>query len=175
MLPPSALVEDSPILAHAGQSLARGIHARFSAGAIAFQRIRRHFLAMLPILDWFSRLMLVFAGALGSGGIAAAAASSHFVDDRVLGAVALIALTHAPAALAFGLVSPTSPLLRTGAISIAAGACLFSGILAARQLLGWTLMPGLAPASAIAAVAGWLLVASVGLFGRRSGRSGSPV
>lgn len=119
--------------------------------------------------------MLVCAGALGAGGIAAAAASSHFVEDRVLSAVALIALTHAPAGLAFGLTAPTNRVLRTGAICIAAGACLFSGILAARQLLGWTSMPGLAPASAIAAVAGWLLVASVSLFGHRSERRGSTV
>jgi len=122
---------------------------------------------MSPHLDWFGRLMLLFAGLLGAGGVLAAAAGSHAGDDRVLGAVALIALTQAPAMIAFGLASPASWLLRVGAIAIGAGACLFSGILAVRQILDIVILPMSAPASATATVVGWILVAIAGLVGRR--------
>jgi uncharacterized membrane protein YgdD (TMEM256/DUF423 family) len=122
---------------------------------------------MSPHLDWFGRLMLLFAGILGVGGVLAAAAGSHGGDDRVLGAVALIALTQAPAMLAFGLASPAGRLLRAGAIAIGGGACLFSGILAGRQLFDIVILPMAAPAGATATVVGWILVALAGLAGRR--------
>jgi uncharacterized membrane protein YgdD (TMEM256/DUF423 family) len=111
--------------------------------------------------------MLLFAGLLGGGGVLAAAAGSHAGDDRVLGAVALIALTQAPALLALGLVSPAGRLLRAGAIAIGAGACLFSGILAVRQILDIVILPMSAPASAIVTIVGWILVAIAGLVARR--------
>lgn len=111
--------------------------------------------------------MLIFAGALGSGGVIAAAAGSHSGDSRVLGAVALVALTQAPAVLAFGLISPTGWLLRIGAIAVGAGACLFSGVLAARQILDIVILPMSAPLGAVTTVVGWILVAIAGLAGRR--------
>jgi uncharacterized membrane protein YgdD (TMEM256/DUF423 family) len=52
--------------------------------------------------DRFNRLLLFLAGALGAGGVAAAAASAH-TGDALLQPLALIALTQAPALLAFGL------------------------------------------------------------------------
>jgi uncharacterized membrane protein YgdD (TMEM256/DUF423 family) len=122
----------------------------------------------MPLQDnWFSRLMLVFAGVLGAGGIVAAAAASHLGNERILGAIGLIALTHATAALAFGLMSATGRLLRIGAIAIAAGACLFSGALGVQQVVVTTLLPMLAPAGAMVVVAGWIVIAIAGVTGRR--------
>jgi uncharacterized membrane protein YgdD (TMEM256/DUF423 family) len=120
-----------------------------------------------PISTPFGRLMLLFAGVLGAGGVIAAAAGSHSDGDRLLGAVALIALTQAPAVLAFGLMSPTGWLLRAGAIAIGVGACLFSGILAVRQVFDVVMLPMSAPLGAGATIVGWLLVAIAGLAGRR--------
>jgi uncharacterized membrane protein YgdD (TMEM256/DUF423 family) len=122
---------------------------------------------MSPRLDWFGRLMLLFAGVLGAGGVLAAAAGSHSGDNRVLGAVALVALTQAPAVLAFGLRPPTGWLLRTGAIAVGAGACLFSGVLAVRQILDIALLPMSAPLGGGVTVVGWLLVAIAGIAGRQ--------
>lgn len=122
---------------------------------------------MSPHLDWFGRLMLFFAGVLGTGGVLTAAAASHSGHNRVLGAVALVALTQAPAVLAFGLTTPTGRLLRAGAIAIGAGACLFSGVLAVRQILGVVVLPMSAPLGAGATVVGWLLVVVAALTGRR--------
>jgi len=129
---------------------------------------------MSPHLDGFGCLMLLLAGLLGAGGVLAAAAGGHAGDDRVLGAVAVIALTQAPAMLAFGLASPASRLMRVGAIAIGAGACLFSGILAARQILDVVILPMLAPASATATIVGWILVAIAGLVGRRRPEAAAP-
>jgi uncharacterized membrane protein YgdD (TMEM256/DUF423 family) len=135
--------------------------------SIESQSSRRHLRDMSAHLDWFGRLMLLFAGALGAGGVIAAAAGSHSDGDRLLGAVALIALTQAPAVLAFGLMSPTGWLLRAGAIAIGVGACLFSGILAVRQVFDVVMLPMSAPLGAGATIVGWLLVAIAGLAGRR--------
>jgi len=117
--------------------------------------------------DWFSRLMLVVAGILGAGGVVAAAAASHSSDDRVLGAIALVALTQAPAALAFGLAAPTGRLLRAGAVAIGGGACLFCGTLGVSHLLGIDLLTMLAPVGGSATALGWVTVVVAGLVHRR--------
>ncbi len=117
--------------------------------------------------DWFSRLAIFLAGILGAAGVAAEAGASHAGDTRVLGALALIALSHAPALLAFGLSSVQGRVLRAGAIIIAVGACLFSADLAARHFLGGGLFPMSAPFGGTAIIAGWLVVAVAALFGHR--------
>jgi uncharacterized membrane protein YgdD (TMEM256/DUF423 family) len=117
--------------------------------------------------DWFSRLTIFLAGILGAAGVAAAAGSSHSDDTRVLGALALIALSHAPALLTFGLASVEGRVLRIGAIVIAFGACLFSADLAARHFLGSALFPMSAPFGGTAIIAGWLIVAVGGLLHRK--------
>lgn len=115
----------------------------------------------------FNRLALFLAGVLGAGGVAAAAAASHAGDERVFGAIALIALVHAAVLLAFGLSSDTGVLLRSGALAIGTGACLFSADLAARHFLGRGLFPMSAPFGGTAIIAGWVLVALAGAIGRR--------
>lgn len=137
------------------------------SSAIASRSSWRHLGTMSSDLDRFGRLMLFLSGGLAAGGIAAAAASSHSGDGRVLGAVALVSLTQAPALLAFGLIAPPGWLLRAGAIAIAVGACLFSGVLALHQILDIVILPMSAPLGAVATVAGWILVAIAGLTGRR--------
>ena len=113
--------------------------------------------------DWFSRLTIFLAGILGAAGVAAAAGASHSADPRVLGALALIALSHAPALLAFGLSAVQGRILRIGALVIALGACLFSADLAARHFFGGALFPMSAPFGGTAIIAGWVIVAVGGL------------
>ena len=52
---------------------------------------------------WFSRLAIAAAGLLGAIGVMAAAGATHFGDTRVLGSLALIALSQAPAVLVLAL------------------------------------------------------------------------
>jgi len=117
--------------------------------------------------DWFTRLMLFFAGLLGAGGVAAAAASAH-TGAALLQSLALVALTQAPALLAFGLVPVRSAGLRTGALIVAAGALLFAADLAVRHFLGPHLFPYAAPVGGTAMIAGWALVGIAGLLARRT-------
>lgn len=119
--------------------------------------------------DWFSRLTIFLAGILGAAGVAAAAGASHTADTRLLGGLALIALSHAPALLAFGLSSVTGPVLRIGAAVIAIGACLFCADLAARHFLGSALFPMSAPFGGTAIIAGWLIVAIGAILPRQRG------
>ena len=118
--------------------------------------------------DWFNRLALIVAGILGTGGVAAAAGASHYSgDERVLGAVALVALTHAAAFLALGLASKTGPLLRVGALVIGAGVGIFCFDLTVRHVFDVALMPAAAPIGGMVIIAGWTLIAVTGAFGRR--------
>jgi uncharacterized membrane protein YgdD (TMEM256/DUF423 family) len=116
--------------------------------------------------DWFNRLMLFLAGVLGAGGMAAAAASAH-AGGAFLDPLALVALTQAPALLAFGLAGPLSAGLRAGAVVVALGAVLFTADLAARHFGGPHLFPYAAPAGGTAMIAGWVAVAICGILLRR--------
>ena len=118
----------------------------------------------MPI-DWFNRLMLFCAGVLGAGGVAAAAASAHH-GGALLQPLALIALTQAPALLAFGL-APAPPVgVRAGVLVVAAGALVFTADLAVRYLWGSSLFPYAAPVGGTAMIAGWAIIAIAGLIHR---------
>jgi uncharacterized membrane protein YgdD (TMEM256/DUF423 family) len=117
--------------------------------------------------DIFSRILLLVAGLLGAAGVAAAAAASHAGDERILGALALIALTQAPALLALAFLGSANGVLRTGGGLIAIGAVLFSADLAARHFLGDRLFPMSAPFGGVAMIAGWLALAVAALVTRR--------
>jgi uncharacterized membrane protein YgdD (TMEM256/DUF423 family) len=140
------------------------VGSRRHADAIARCNMAAHRPAMQSDSGWFSRLTIFLAGILGASGVAAAAGASHSDDPRVLGALALIALSHAPALLAFGLAPVQGRLLRIGAIVIALGASLFSADLAARHFLGGGLFPMSAPFGGTAIIAGWLVIAAGGLL-----------
>lgn len=100
------------------------------------------------------------AGILGIGGVAAAAASAHAASDpRLLGAVALVCLAHAPALLALGLSGRRDVMLRLAALLLFAGAAVFSADIALRAFGHGRLFAMAAPSGGIAMMAGWLAVA----------------
>lgn len=111
-------------------------------------------------------LALVLAGLLGAGGVMAAAASSH-AGAALLGPAALIALTHAPALLALGLLERPNKGLAAAALLLGAGALAFCLDLAARQFWGFGLFPLAAPLSGGLMILGWLAVALAALLARR--------
>jgi uncharacterized membrane protein YgdD (TMEM256/DUF423 family) len=100
--------------------------------------------------------------------MAAAAAASHAGDERILGPLALIALTQAPALLAIALAAPAGRIFRAGAILIALGAVIFTADLALRHFTGNRLFPLSAPIGGTAMIAGWLVLAVCGLLKRQS-------
>jgi len=116
---------------------------------------------MMPYA-WFNRLVLFLAGVLGAGGVAAAAAFSH-AGGPMQGPLALIALTQAPALLAFGLASALPFGLRLGALVVGVGAVVFTADLAVRHFWGTAVFPYAAPTGGTAMIAGWVLIAVVGV------------
>jgi uncharacterized membrane protein YgdD (TMEM256/DUF423 family) len=117
--------------------------------------------------DWFTRLAIVIAGLLGAAGIAAAAGATHTGDTRLLGALALVALTQAPAILALTLLG-RSIVFRIATAGIALGAVVFSADIAMRHFTGSGLFPMSAPLGGILMIAGWLAVAVAGAMSRRN-------
>ncbi len=111
---------------------------------------------------------LIGAALLGFCGVAAAAASAHAgTDPRLMGAVALICLAHAPALLALGLSGRRDAILRVAAFLLFAGAGLFSADIASRAYEFGRLFSMAAPAGGLAMMAGWLAVAFSAFFARR--------
>ncbi len=117
--------------------------------------------------DVFSRIMLAVAGVLGAAGVSAAAAATHVGDQRILGALALIALTQAPAVLALALHAGAGILMRVATVLIGLGALAFSADLAAIHFLGASPLPLMAPTGGTAMIAGWLILAVSAVIGRR--------
>ena len=112
------------------------------------------------------RLERIAAGLLGACGVAAAAASAHGGDQRLMGAVALICLTHAPAIVALSTIG-RSRLVALATVLLFSGAAVFSADLALRALDVGRLFPLAAPTGGLAMIAGWLLTAASGLFNVR--------
>ncbi|MCB1457586.1 MAG: DUF423 domain-containing protein [Nitratireductor sp.] len=108
----------------------------------------------------------VAAGILGSCGVAAAAASAHGGDQRLLGAVALVCLAHAPALVAISALR-NETLVRIAALLLFAGAAMFSADLALRALHDARLFPMAAPTGGIVMILGWLVLTVSGLFRSR--------
>jgi uncharacterized membrane protein YgdD (TMEM256/DUF423 family) len=117
--------------------------------------------------DWFARATIAAAGILGATGVVAAAGASHAGDERILGALALIALTQAPALLALGLLAPKQLMLRIATTLIGLGALLFCADLAARHLTGDALFPMSAPIGGSAMILGWALIVPAAFAMRR--------
>ncbi len=116
--------------------------------------------------DWFSRLAIAVAGVLGATGVTAAAAASHVGDTRILGSLALIALTQAPAVLALGLFAGGG-FMRVATVLIGLGALVFCADLAAIHLMGASPLPLAAPIGGSAMILGWLVLIPAALFLRR--------
>jgi uncharacterized membrane protein YgdD (TMEM256/DUF423 family) len=115
----------------------------------------------------FARIAIIVAGILGAAGVIAAAGASHAGDARILGNLALIALTQAPAILALGLYAPATLLVRVATACIGAGALVFCGDLAMRHFTGAVLLPMSAPIGGSAMILGWALLVPAGVMLRR--------
>lgn len=115
------------------------------------------------------RPALLAAGILGFSGVAAAAASAHAASDpRLLGAAALVCLTHAPALLALALWGRRHFLLRLAALLLFAGAALFSADIALRAFDHGRLFAMAAPAGGTLMLTGWLAVVAAALVPNRT-------
>jgi uncharacterized membrane protein YgdD (TMEM256/DUF423 family) len=115
----------------------------------------------------FSALLAAFAGLMGAGGVAAAAASAHMPGGASLSSVALVLLAHAAAILALtprcretGLAAR---LWLASGLVLALGAALFSADIALLTLRGARLFPMAAPTGGIAMIVGWLIGGGAGL------------
>ena len=116
--------------------------------------------------ETFARLVVVIAALLGAAGVAAAAGATHSGDQALLGPLALVALTHAPALIALAAFQPPFRLMRCAAVVIALGAILFSADLAMRHFTGAPLFPHAAPIGGMALIVGWLVLAVSAAIGR---------
>ncbi|MEZ5872051.1 MAG: DUF423 domain-containing protein [Nitratireductor sp.] len=105
----------------------------------------------------------VAAGILGSCGVAAAAASAHGGDQRLMSAVALVCLAHAPALLAISTLRDERTV-RIAALLLFAGAAIFSADLALRALHDARLFPMAAPTGGVILILGWLILMVSGFF-----------
>ncbi len=120
--------------------------------------------------DLFNRVILAVAALLGAAGVAAAAGSTHTGDQALLGPLALIALTHAPALIALAACAPPFRLMRGATVVIAFGAALFSADLALRHFTGASLFPFAAPIGGTGLIAGWLILAASAVIGGRDAK-----
>lgn len=106
-----------------------------------------------------SLLALVLAALCGALGTAGAAAAAHGGDPRLVGTAAAVALVHAPALLALGLLAPGRIALAiVPIVLLGLGTILFSGDLAARAFLAARLFPSAAPIGGVLLMLGWLSV-----------------
>lgn len=114
-------------------------------------------------LDRFRRLILLFAGLIGTAGVAFAALATH-MGGALLGPASAMCLAHAPAMLALFV---GHKLIRTATLAgllMAVGTLFFAGDLALKQFLGMGLFPMSAPTGGILMMLGWLTAGAGALF-----------
>jgi len=126
-------------------------------------------LAAPAALSGRSRALVAVAGLMGAAGVAAAAAGAH-LGGGLLPTAAEILLVHAAAITGLAALGAARPGRAGGtdlaAAVLAAGAVLFGGDLALRDLLDLRLVPYAAPTGGVAMIAGWLLAAGAAVAGR---------
>ena len=103
------------------------------------------------------RIILGIGGLSGAAGVGAAAASAHGGDQRVMSAIALVALTHGVLLVALSLHGRRR-LHRVAAALVCLGVVLFCGDLALRATGGAGLFANAAPAGGMTLIAGWLVL-----------------
>ncbi len=103
------------------------------------------------------RLFLALGGLAGAGGVAAAAASAHGGDQRLMSAVALVALTHAALLVALALAG-RGMILTIASALIALGLVLFCGDLTLSATRGVGLFTNAAPTGGMILIGGWLVI-----------------
>ncbi|RCS23250.1 DUF423 domain-containing protein [Phyllobacterium salinisoli] len=105
-----------------------------------------------------------FAGGLsGAAALVAYAASAHGGSAN-LGTVAPILLAHAPALLVLAVLAPGRSAARLGGWTTLAGLILFAGDLLTRDVAGTRLFPYAAPLGGTLLIAGWLVIAIMGIM-----------
>lgn len=117
--------------------------------------------------ETFTRIIVVVAALLGAAGVAAAAGATHSGDQALLGPLALVALTQAPALLALAAFQPPYRFQPHAMVIIAFGAILFSIDLAVRHFTGAPFFAHAAPIGGTALIAGWLVLAVSVAIGQR--------
>lgn len=108
-------------------------------------------------------LILLFAGIMGAGGVALAAADAHAAPGAGLAGAAYMLLFHAAAIVGGTALHAQGvlwrPLLLAVLIAWIVGAALFSGDVALRAFAGHRLFPMAAPTGGIILIAAWLALA----------------
>lgn len=110
--------------------------------------------------------LTAWAGLMGAGGVAAAAAAAHVRGAQKLFNVALVLLAHAAAILA--LTMRPGRLATGAAYAMALGATLFSLDVGLLTLRGAHLFPMAAPTGGITLILAWLAVVFVAAAESRS-------
>jgi len=109
-------------------------------------------------------IILIFAGLMGAGGVALAAADAHAAPGAGLAAAAYMLLFHAAALVGgtalYGQGVLWRPLLLAVLIGWIVGAALFSGDVAFRTFAGHRLFSMAAPTGGIVLIAAWLALAA---------------
>jgi len=110
------------------------------------------------------QIILIFAGLMGAGGVALAAADAHAAPGAGLAAGAYMLLFHAAALVGgtalYGQVVLWRPLLLAVLSGWIVGAALFSGDVAFRTFAGHRLFSMAAPTGGIVLIAAWLALAA---------------
>ena len=112
---------------------------------------------------------LFFAGLLGGGGVALAAAASHGGDTHFLGSASTMCLAHAPALLALYAGYDRIRTAPLAALLLGLGTLIFAGDLISRHFGGSSLFPLAAPTGGLGMIAGWAAIALGAFF--RTGTS----
>ena len=98
---------------------------------------------------------IIAAALLGAAGVAAAAAGTHG-EALHMNALALIALTHAPALMAIALLAPANRAFSAALLFIGVGAGVFCVDMAMRQFTGRGLLAYASPVAGFVMIVGWL-------------------
>jgi uncharacterized membrane protein YgdD (TMEM256/DUF423 family) len=107
-------------------------------------------------------ILIAFAGLMGAGGVALAAAAAHMAPGAGLDSAAYMLLFHAAAVVGGAALVQQGVLWRPlGLLVLAAwvlGAVLFSGDIAMRAFMAQRLFPFAAPSGGTILIAAWLVL-----------------
>ena len=122
--------------------------------------------AMNDFLSLTNRILTVLAGLLGAAGVAGSAIAAHGGYGETLNTASLFALIHAALVMALTRGVPTRLSTLAGAL-VMAGALLFCGDLALRDMAQRALFPMAAPLGGFLMIGGWLVSTLSGAFRRQ--------
>jgi uncharacterized membrane protein YgdD (TMEM256/DUF423 family) len=112
--------------------------------------------------------ILLFAGIMGAGGVALAAADAHAAPGADLAGAAYMLLFHAAALVGGAALHAQGvlprPLLLVVLVAWIVGAVLFSGDVALRAFAGHRLFPMAAPTGGVILIAAWLVLAAAAVW-----------